>query len=161
MQFYITDWHLGFMLTAKTAEGLRAVFIGPEATKLSEALYHYFPQAQFTPKNPELITISKALVHSVDSDHSYTGPLAMQGTPFQEKVWSVLRMIPRGETVSYTEVAQRIGAPKAYRAVASACGANLLAIAIPCHRVVGQQNLGGYRWGIELKRALLQKEQQS
>ena len=86
-------------------------------------------------------------------------PLDVRGTAFQERVWQALREIPAGSTASYTDIAQRIGAPKAVRAVAQACGANSLAVAIPCHRVVRSDgNLSGYRWGVERKRQLLERE---
>ena len=86
-------------------------------------------------------------------------PLDIQGTAFQERVWRALRDIPRGATASYAEIAARIGAPKAVRAVAQACAANPAAVAIPCHRVVrGDGGLSGYRWGVERKRALLRRE---
>ena len=86
-------------------------------------------------------------------------PLDLRGTAFQERVWQALQSIPVGSTASYAEIAQRIGAPKAMRAVAQACAANTLAVAIPCHRVVRSDgNLSGYRWGVERKRQLLERE---
>jgi len=86
-------------------------------------------------------------------------PLDLRGTAFQERVWKALREIPVGSTASYAEIAQRIGAPTSFRAVAQACGANWLAVAIPCHRVVRSDgNLSGYRWGVERKRQLLERE---
>src|SRR5690606_40886551 len=86
-------------------------------------------------------------------------PLDVRGTAFQERVWQVLRELPPGTTASYAEIAQRIGAPKAVRAVAQACGANSIAVAIPCHRVVRRDgDISGYRWGVERKRRLLQRE---
>jgi AraC family transcriptional regulator of adaptative response/methylated-DNA-[protein]-cysteine methyltransferase len=86
-------------------------------------------------------------------------PLDVRGTAFQQRVWNALREIPAGVTASYTDIANRIGAPKSVRAVAQACAANTLAVAIPCHRVVRNDGgLSGYRWGVERKRALLQKE---
>jgi AraC family transcriptional regulator of adaptative response/methylated-DNA-[protein]-cysteine methyltransferase len=86
-------------------------------------------------------------------------PLDLRGTAFQERVWQALRTIPAGTTASYAEIAQRIGSPKAVRAVAQACAANALAVAIPCHRVVRSDgNLSGYRWGVERKRQLLERE---
>lgn len=89
-------------------------------------------------------------------------PLDLQGTVFQERVWLALKEIPPGSTASYAEIAQRIGAPKSFRAVAQACGANNLAVAIPCHRVVRSDgNLSGYRWGVERKRQLLERENSS
>ncbi|CAB3753395.1 AraC family transcriptional regulator [Burkholderia paludis] len=89
-------------------------------------------------------------------------PLDVRGTAFQERVWQALREIPPGATVSYSEIAERIGAPKAMRAVAQACGANHLAVAIPCHRVVRQDgDISGYRWGVDRKRELLRRESAS
>jgi AraC family transcriptional regulator of adaptative response/methylated-DNA-[protein]-cysteine methyltransferase len=85
--------------------------------------------------------------------------LDVRGTAFQQRVWQALREIPAGRTVSYADLARRIGAPKSVRAVAQACGANALAVAIPCHRVVRNDGaLAGYRWGVERKRALLERE---
>jgi AraC family transcriptional regulator of adaptative response/methylated-DNA-[protein]-cysteine methyltransferase len=89
-------------------------------------------------------------------------PLDIQGTAFQQRVWQALRDIPAGATLSYTQVAERIGSPRSVRAVAGACAANAIAIAIPCHRVVRSDGgLSGYRWGIERKRALLEREKDS
>ena len=89
-------------------------------------------------------------------------PLDVQGTAFQERVWRALREIPPGTTASYTEIAERIGSPRSVRAVAQACGANRLAVAIPCHRVVRRDgDLAGYRWGVERKRELLRREAQA
>jgi len=89
-------------------------------------------------------------------------PLDVRGTAFQQRVWQALRAIPAGTTVSYTDIAQRIGAPQSVRAVASACAANVLAVAIPCHRVVRNDGgLSGYRWGVERKRALIEREAQA
>jgi len=86
-------------------------------------------------------------------------PLDVRGTAFQERVWQALREIPPGATVSYTQIAERIGAPKAVRAVAQACGANHIAVAIPCHRVVRRDgDIAGYRWGVDRKRELLRRE---
>jgi AraC family transcriptional regulator, regulatory protein of adaptative response / methylated-DNA-[protein]-cysteine methyltransferase len=86
-------------------------------------------------------------------------PLDIRGTAFQQRVWQALREIPAGQTTSYSEIAQRIGEPKSARAVAQACGANKIAVAIPCHRVLRNDGaLSGYRWGVERKRALLEKE---
>ena len=86
----------------------------------------------------------------------------MRGTAFQQRVWDALRKIPAGETASYTQIAQRIGAPKSARAVAQACASNTLAVAIPCHRVVRSDGaLSGYRWGVERKRELLARERET
>ena len=89
-------------------------------------------------------------------------PLDVRGTAFQQRVWDALRKIPAGETASYTQIAQRIGAPKSVRAVAQACASNTLAVAIPCHRVVRSDGaLSGYRWGVERKRELLARERET
>ena len=89
-------------------------------------------------------------------------PLDLRGTAFQERVWQALREIPAGVTVSYADIAQRMGAPRAVRAVARACGANTIAVAIPCHRVVRRDgDISGYRWGVERKRELLRREAQA
>ncbi|MGB6145318.1 MAG: methylated-DNA--[protein]-cysteine S-methyltransferase, partial [Rhodanobacter sp.] len=89
-------------------------------------------------------------------------PLDVRGTAFQQRVWQALREIPVGSTASYSEIARRIGAPKASRAVAQACAGNMLAVAIPCHRVVRNDgDLSGYRWGVPRKRALLEREAQA
>ena len=86
-------------------------------------------------------------------------PLDVRGTAFQQRVWQALQKVPAGKTVSYSELAERIGSPKAVRAVAGACAANRLAVAIPCHRVVRNDgDISGYRWGVERKRALLKRE---
>ena len=88
-------------------------------------------------------------------------PLDIRGTAFQQRVWKALQQIPAGSTASYTEIAESIGMPKSVRAVAGACGANTLAVAIPCHRVIRNDGgLSGYRWGVERKRALLERERQ-
>jgi AraC family transcriptional regulator of adaptative response/methylated-DNA-[protein]-cysteine methyltransferase len=89
-------------------------------------------------------------------------PLDVRGTAFKQRVWQALQEIPAGSTASYTEIANRIGLPKSVRAVAQACGANALAVAIPCHRVVcNDGGVSGYRWGVERKRALLAREAQA
>ena len=89
-------------------------------------------------------------------------PLDIRGTAFQQRVWQALRQVPAGRTASYTEIANAIGSPKSVRAVAQACAANALAVAIPCHRIVRNDGgLSGYRWGVERKRALLEKESQA
>ena len=94
--------------------------------------------------------------------HYYEGyNVSMNGTPFQTLVWEEILNIPQGKTVTYSEIAEKIGKPNAHRAVANACGQNKIAIFIPCHRVVGKGNMGGYKWGIERKKKLLQVEKAS
>ena len=111
-------------------------------------------------QDPVLQAVSEQLTAYFDGGLTeFDVPLASTGTPFQQRVWAALRAIPAGETVSYTELAQRIGSPAAVRAVAGACAANPVAVAIPCHRVVRTDGgLSGYRWGIERKAALIARE---
>jgi AraC family transcriptional regulator of adaptative response/methylated-DNA-[protein]-cysteine methyltransferase len=122
-----------------------------------------FPQANLLGGDAEFEQLVAKVVGFVEAPSvGLALPLDIQGTAFQQRVWQALRQIPSGSTASYAEIARRIGAPKAVRAVAQACGANSLAVAIPCHRVVRNDgNLSGYRWGVERKRALLEKEAHS
>jgi AraC family transcriptional regulator of adaptative response/methylated-DNA-[protein]-cysteine methyltransferase len=103
--------------------------------------------------------VAKVVALVEQPGHGFDLPLDIRGTAFQQRVWKALRQIPPGSTASYTDIAAKIGMPRAVRAVAQACGANELAVAIPCHRVVRNDgSLSGYRWGVERKRALLERE---
>jgi len=119
-----------------------------------------FPQAQLLGGDEDFEHVVARVVGFVEAPAlGLDLPLDVQGTAFQQRVWQALRAIPCGTTASYTEIAERIGAPQAVRAVAQACASNTLAVAIPCHRVVRQDGaLAGYRWGVERKRALLERE---
>ena len=119
-----------------------------------------FPRAQLVGADPEFEQLVAQVVGLVEQPRIGTRlPLDIRGTAFQQRVWKALTRIPAGKTASYAEIASRIGAPRAVRAVAQACAANALAVAIPCHRVVRTDgDLSGYRWGVERKRALLDRE---
>jgi len=151
---------LGQVLVATTERGVCAILLGDEAEALRADLARRFPQAAISAADRGLGTLLKRVVSLVEhpaQDAALT--LDVRGTVFQQRVWQALRQVACGETVSYAELARRIGLPRAARAVAAACAANAIAVAIPCHRVVrGDGSLSGYRWGTERKRALLARE---
>jgi AraC family transcriptional regulator of adaptative response/methylated-DNA-[protein]-cysteine methyltransferase len=153
----------GRVLVAATARGLCAVDIGDDDDALSAALRAAFPQAMLSREDdgrdtwlaPALARIAGELAGS----EAPAPPIDVAGTAFQWRVWQALTHIPRGTTVSYAELAATIGAPKAARAVGSACGSNRLALVVPCHRVIREDgSLGGWRWGLERKRVVLEAE---
>ena len=154
---------LGVVLVAATARGICAILLGSEPTMLLGDLRARFPRAileNAAPDFAECIAQVVALVDDPASNPTLALPLDIRGTAFQRRVWEVLQGIPAGQTLSYREVAARLGSPSSVRAVAGACAANALAVAIPCHRVIDSRgNLAGYRWGVQRKRALLDKEQ--
>lgn len=121
-----------------------------------------FPNAELIGGDAQYEALMAQVVGLIEApENGLALPLDIRGTAFQQRVWQALQAIPVGETVSYADIARRIGAPKAVRAVAGACAANVLAVAIPCHRVVRNDGaLSGYRWGVERKKALLEKEAQ-
>ncbi|MBS4168652.1 methylated-DNA--[protein]-cysteine S-methyltransferase [Parachlamydia sp. AcF125] len=150
---------LGLLLVAESQTGLCAVLIGDEADFLKTELTIRFPNTFVVQKDKiaSLTLVTQLIEKEADYFHF---PLDERGSPFQKTVWQAIREIPPGKTVSYTELAKKIGSPKAIRAVAGACAANSLAIVTPCHRVVRSDgSLAGYRWGIERKRTLLEIEQ--
>jgi AraC family transcriptional regulator of adaptative response/methylated-DNA-[protein]-cysteine methyltransferase len=151
---------LGRVLVAATARGICAILIGASDEVLLEDLAARFPKAALAEAGPAFAGHLRdvlALIEAPEEAHAL--PLDIAGTLFQQRVWRALRQIPAGTTLSYGELAARLGAPKAARAVAAACAANKLAVAVPCHRVVaGDGALAGYRWGVERKRALLERE---
>jgi AraC family transcriptional regulator of adaptative response/methylated-DNA-[protein]-cysteine methyltransferase len=161
IRFAIAECSLGLVLVAATEKGICAITLGDRASALEQALKERFPQAQLVGGDRAFQRLVSAVVELVEMPaRTITLPLDVRGTAFQQRVWQSLRAIPPGETVSYAEIARRIGAPRAIRGVAQACGANPVAIAIPCHRVVRTDGtLGGYRWGLARKRALLEREQ--
>lgn len=122
-----------------------------------------FPDAILQDNEPEFKTIVSRVLAFLDApENECPLPLDLQGTAFQKRVWAALQTIPPGFTASYGEIARKIGNPRAARAVARACAANPVAVAVPCHRVIrGNGDLGGYRWGVERKRALLERESRS
>jgi AraC family transcriptional regulator of adaptative response/methylated-DNA-[protein]-cysteine methyltransferase len=151
---------LGLVLAARSDRGLCAILLGDDADALIADLCRRFPQSRAVRDTAGLADWLAHVVRCVEHAQDDPGlPLDLRGTPFQRRVWQALRAIPRGATASYGEIARRIGEPQASRAVAAACASNPLALAIPCHRVVkGDGALSGYRWGVERKRALLERE---
>ncbi|HJT54485.1 MAG TPA: methylated-DNA--[protein]-cysteine S-methyltransferase, partial [Candidatus Angelobacter sp.] len=130
---------------------------------LEQDLRNEFSAAEISREDGELRDIAKTVQRLFIQPSSASEiALDIQGTAFQQRVWSALRMIPRGETRTYTDVARQIGSPRAVRAVANACGSNPVAVVIPCHRVVQKNgSMAGYRWGVERKAALLRRERES
>lgn len=154
---------LGKVLVATTDLGICAIWLADAEEpdrQLIQNLQSRFARAQWVVPQADFEVTFKRVIDIIDHPHAEVDlPLDIQGTAFQQKVWQALRQIPMGQTMSYTEVAQHIGQPQAVRAVAQACAANNLAVAIPCHRVVLQNgDLSGYRWGVERKGALLKLE---
>ncbi|WP_263059657.1 bifunctional DNA-binding transcriptional regulator/O6-methylguanine-DNA methyltransferase Ada [Pectobacterium sp. F1-1] len=161
IHFAVGCCSLGEVLVAESEKGICAILLGDDPESLLNALQEMFANAQLIGGDAAFEQRMAQVVGFVDDPAiGLTLPLDIRGTAFQQRVWQALRAIPAGETLSYREVAERIGAPAAVRAVAGACAANRLAVAIPCHRVVRHDGaLSGYRWGVVRKRALLKKEQ--
>lgn len=156
--YTLTDSALGRMLVAATARGLCAVRFGEDEALVGELRAEY-PQAELVYDAPELTPYLEALRTQLAGRAAPALPTDVPGTEFQRRVWDVLRRIPPGETRSYAQVAEMIGAPTAVRSVARACATNPVALVVPCHRVVRTGGaLAGYRWGIERKQALLDQE---
>lgn len=162
IRFAIGQSSLGAILVAQSAQGICAITLGDDPETLLQDLQDRFADARLIGGDAGFEALVAEVVGFVEAPRiGLDLPLDIRGTAFQERVWQALRRIPAGETVSYAEIARRIGAPKSARAVAQACGANRLAVAIPCHRVVRNDGaLSGYRWGIARKQALLAKEAQ-
>jgi AraC family transcriptional regulator of adaptative response/methylated-DNA-[protein]-cysteine methyltransferase len=160
IRFAIGACSLGAILVAQSARGVCAILLGNDPDALARDLQDRFPRADLIGGDASFEQLVARVVGFVEAPRlGLDLPLDVQGTVFQERVWQALREIPVGSTASYTEIAARIGSPKAVRAVAGACAANPLAVAIPCHRVVRSDGaLSGYRWGVERKRALLDIE---
>lgn len=150
---------LGFVALAASAEGVCTILLGDNPDALASELRERFPRAQPAGARDGAALLAKAVAVVEAPAQGFDGPLDPRGTVFERRVWNALREIPAGSTASYAAVAERIGAPTAARAVARACAANRLAVAIPCHRVVRSGGaLGGYRWCVERKRSLLARE---
>jgi AraC family transcriptional regulator of adaptative response/methylated-DNA-[protein]-cysteine methyltransferase len=160
IRFAVGECSLGSILVAATDKGVCAIMLGDDPDALVRDLQDRFPKAQLLGGDEDFEHLVARVVGFVEAPaRGLDLPLDVQGTAFQQRVWQALRAIPSGTTASYTEIAERIGAPQAVRAVAQACASNAIAVAIPCHRVVRQDgSLAGYRWGIERKRALLERE---
>ena len=160
IRFAVGECSLGAILVATTDKGVCAILLGDDPDALVRDLQDRFPQAELDGNDPAFDGLVARVVGFVEAPgQGLDLPLDIGGTAFQQRVWQALRAIPAGRTASYTDIAQAIGQPKSVRAVALACGANALAVAIPCHRVVRSDgSLSGYRWGVERKRALLTRE---
>lgn len=160
IRFAVAQCSLGAILVAQSTKGVCAITMADDAPELVRDLQDRFPKANLIGGDASFENLVAHVVGFVEAPRlGLDLPLDIRGTAFQERVWQALRQIPPGQTASYAEIARRIGQPKAARAVARACGANPIAVAIPCHRVVGNDGaLTGYRWGVERKKALLEKE---
>jgi AraC family transcriptional regulator, regulatory protein of adaptative response / methylated-DNA-[protein]-cysteine methyltransferase len=156
VRFAIVPSALGFIAVARTANGLAAAFLGDDEHELVGHMRRRFVD----PVRAEPDELAHRVARSIDSGVDDPAiPLDPAGTEFQKAVWRALREIPAGATVTYGEIARRIGRPDSVRAVGAACGANPIAVIVPCHRVVGKDgSLTGYEWGIEKKRMLLERE---
>src|SRR5438132_10088916 len=160
--YTIADSPLGRLLVAATERGVCSVALGDSDSELTAKLFKEYPQASIDSKDTKISpSLNLWLSNGVDNVKGKTSridlPLDIQATAFQWRVWEELRRIPFGTTRSYQEIAQAIGNPKAVRAVARACASNHAALVIPCHRVIREdKSLGGYRWGLERKKKLLQ-----
>ena len=160
IRFAIGQCSLGAILVAATAVGICAILMGDDAGQLARDLQDRFPGAELVGADAGFEETVAKVVGLVEAPGIGVDlPLDVRGTVFQQRVWEALRQVPSGSTVSYAELAARIGMPSGARAVAGACAANPVAVAIPCHRVVRNDGaLSGYRWGVERKRALLDRE---
>jgi len=160
IRFAVGEASLGAVLVAATDKGVCAILLGDDPEALVRDLQDRFPRAEFEGGNPEFERMVAEVVGLVEAPGQRLDlPLDIRGTAFQQKVWAALQAIPPGKTATYTEIARAIGQPTAVRAVAQACGANPLAVAVPCHRVVrADGDLSGYRWGVERKRKLIDRE---
>ncbi|MGA2549978.1 MAG: bifunctional DNA-binding transcriptional regulator/O6-methylguanine-DNA methyltransferase Ada [Burkholderiaceae bacterium] len=163
IRFAVGQCSLGAILVGATEKGVCAILLGEDAQRLVEQLQDQFPQAELIGADIEFEKTVARVVGFIEAPGvGLDLPLDLRGTAFQQRVWQALRQIPVGATTSYSAIAQAIGAPKAARAVALACAANPIAVAVPCHRVVRQDGaLSGYRWGVERKSALLKRESAS
>ena len=151
---------LGSILVAKSEMGICAILIGEDPAVLERDLKDRFSRANLINDQSVCRDIVAKITDLIENPALRLDlPLDIRGTVFQQRVWKALQQIPAGSTASYVDIARKIGMPKAFRAVARACGANSLAVAIPCHRVVRSDGaISGYRWGVERKRTLLNRE---
>lgn len=156
----IVDTSLGRLLVAASATGVCEASFGDDDAPLVSACERRFPRAEMAPADERTRELAAALAAAVESPASLQPlTLDLRGTAFQRAVWEALRTIPAGATITYGELARRAGRPTAVRAAARACGANPVAVVVPCHRVIGADgSLTGYASGIERKRALLERE---
>lgn len=162
IRFAVGECSLGSILVAASERGVCAILLGDDPGELVEDLQDRFPKSELIGGDAAFEETIAKVVGFVEAPRlGLNLPLDVRGTAFQQRVWQALQEIPAGSTASYTEIANRLGLPKAVRAVAGACAANAIAVAIPCHRVLRTDgNLSGYRWGVERKRALLEREKE-
>lgn len=160
IRFAVGECSLGSILVARSARGIVAIRLGDDPATLAHELQDQFPQAEFIGGDAGFEALVARVVGFIEMPTlGLDLPLDVRGTAFQQRVWQALCEIPVGETASYSDIAARIGAPKSRRAVAQACAANGIAVAIPCHRVVRSDgHLSGYRWGVHRKKRLLEQE---
>jgi len=160
LQFAIGESSLGFVLVAQSGKGICAVLLDSDPRALTRDLQNRFPNATLIGSDSQLENlVAKVVTFVEDPWRDLDVPLDVRGTEFQQRVWKALGAIPVGSTASYSDVANKIGLPKSFRAVAQACAANALAVVIPCHRVVSSDGaLSGYHWGVDRKRNLLKRE---
>lgn len=160
LRFAVTRCSLGYVLVAASDKGIAAIDLGQDRNALVMSFEKRFPHANLVSRAKDFDKLVTKVVNFVEQpDGALDLPLDIRGTAFQQRVWNELQKLDPGTTASYSDIAKQIGAPKAVRAVASAIAANVLAIAIPCHRVVrADGSLSGYRWGPETKRQLLERE---
>lgn len=160
MQFAVGQCWLGAVLVAATQKGVCAITLGDDPDQLVRALQDQFPQADLIGGNAAFENTVAAVIGFIEVPRGELHlPMDVRGTAFQQRVWQALRDIAPGQRVTYSDIAARIGKPSAVRAVAGACASNTIAVLIPCHRVVRMDgSLSGYRWGIERKQALLERE---
>lgn len=163
IEYSITVCELGNLLVARTGKGVCSVTLGDDEKTLFENLQKEFPRAEIIENDVHLKNYVEAILANLDGNNNTLDlPLDIRATAFQMRVWELLRKIPYGETVSYSDIAERLGSKNAVRAVATACASNRVALVIPCHRVIGKSGeLSGYRWGIERKKAILDREKKN
>lgn len=160
IKYGIASCSLGWVLVGKTGKGICCIELGDSPDQLQELVQKDFPNADLKESSDEFSNLLQDVVNLIEHPNKKIDlPLDFQGTAFQEKVWKALMKIQSGQTMSYSELADKIGNPKAVRAVAKACTSNKIAVAIPCHRVVKKNgNINGYKWGIQRKKKLLERE---
>ena len=160
ISFAVGECTLGSFLVAQSSRGICAIHLGDDPGQLISKLRERFPRATLKAGDAAFNQLVAKVVGLVEAPDTNPGlPLDIRGTAFQQQVWEALRALPYGSTATYQEIANAIGMPKSVRAVAQACAANNLAVAVPCHRVVRSDGSpSGYRWGVERKKLLLQRE---
>ena len=160
INFALGQTTLGSILVASSKKGVVAILLGDDPDKFLRELQDRFPKAKLIGADKEYEKLVAHVVGFIEAPNQGLNlPLDIRGTAFQQRVWRVLQGIPAGKTVSYAEIAKKIGSPKLVRAVAGACAANNIAVTIPCHRVVRTDgSLSGYAWGIDRKRQLIDRE---